>query len=256
VAEPIGDLRRAVARVDAGDLDVSVQVYDGSEIGRLQVGFNEMVDGLRERATLRDLFGRQVGADVAEQALRQGVSLGGERREVGVLFVDVIGSTGFAVSHEPEDVVRRLNDFFAVVIATVDAYGGTVNKFAGDGALCLFGAPTDLADPATSALAAARDLAARLVESIDLRAAVGVSYGSVVAGNVGSESRYEYTVIGDAANEAARLSDLAKETDGLLFAAGAALEAASTDERSRWRQTGERVVRGRDTPTRLHVPAS
>ena len=119
VARPVRDLRRAIDAVSRGELDVSVPVDDGSEVGRLQAGFNGMVAGLREREQLRDLFGRQVGADVAREALERGIALGGETREVSALFVDVVGSTELAHRESPERVVALLNEFFQVVVAEV-----------------------------------------------------------------------------------------------------------------------------------------
>ena len=149
VADPLRLMREAIRSMEAGDYDVSVPVYDASEIGFLQAGINRMADGLREREFLRDVFGRHVGTDVARRALAQGeVSLGGEEREVGVLFVDVIGSTAFTVEHDPETVVESLNAFFGTVVEVVDAHGGLVNKFEGDAALCVWGAPLAHDDPA------------------------------------------------------------------------------------------------------------
>ncbi len=148
VARPVRQLRRAIDGVSQGDLDVSVPVDDGSEIGRLQAGFNGMVAGLREREQLRDLYGRQVGIDVAREALERGIALGGETREVSALFVDVVGSTQLARAHSPERVVALLNAFFQVVVAEVHECGGMVNKFEGDAALCVFGAPVPQDDHA------------------------------------------------------------------------------------------------------------
>ena len=148
VARPVRQLRRAIDGVSQGDLDVSVPVDDGSEIGRLQAGFNGMVAGLREREQLRDLYGRQVGIDVAREALERGIELGGETREVSALFVDVVGSTQLAHRESPERVVALLNAFFQVVVAEVHECGGMVNKFEGDAALCVFGAPVPQDDHA------------------------------------------------------------------------------------------------------------
>src|SRR5581483_9899916 len=158
VADPLRELRQAVGRVRQGDLDVEVAVDDGAEVGLLQAGFNKMVADLRERRQLQDLFGRYVGEDVARQALETGVSLGGERREVSALFVDLIGSTTLAQTRSPDDVVELLNRFFDIVVRTVAAEGGWVNKFEGDGALCVFGAPMAQDDHATRALRAARTI--------------------------------------------------------------------------------------------------
>jgi adenylate cyclase len=254
VADPVVSVRQALRRVEEGDLDVEVPVYDGSEVGQLQAGFNRMVDGLRERERIRDLFGRQVGKDVARAALAEDVELGGELREVATLFADVVRSTELAARRPPSEVVEVLNSFFALAVEVVDEHGGWVNKFEGDAVLAVFGAPARLDDAATKALAAARELADRLPAEVPgLQVAIGVSAGEVVAGNVGEERRYEYTVIGDPVNEAARLTELAKEQGGVL-ASAAALERASPEEVARWRLDGTVRLRGRDEETRLAVP--
>jgi adenylate cyclase len=156
VASPVRQLRRAVDAVTHGDLDVSVRVDDGSEVGRLQAGFNGMVAGLREREQLRDLYGRQVGANVAREALERGTALGGATCEVSALFVDVVGSTRLGHRESPERVVAMLNEFFAAVVQSVHEHGGLVNKFEGDAALCVFGAPVPQPDHAARARVRAR----------------------------------------------------------------------------------------------------
>jgi adenylate cyclase len=252
VSDPVRSVASALREVGEGDLDVAVPVYDASEVGRLQSGFNAMVGGLRERERLRDLFGRQVGDDVARLALEHGAELGGEIRDVAVLFVDIVGSTELAVSVDPQEVVRRLNAFFGVVIDVVQEHGGWVNKFEGDAALCIFGAPVELPDAGTGALAAARSLACRL-EGLDVDAAIGVCAGPVVAGHVGAESRFEYTVIGDPVNAAARLTELAKGSDRRVLADAAVLTEGS-EEAEHWKVGEAVVLRGRTTPTTLARP--
>ena len=255
LALSLRSMRDAVARVERGDLGADVKIYDGSELGVLQAGFNRMVAGLREREQLRDLFGRHVGEHVARDALERGAELGGQQRHAAVLFVDVIGSTSLAVERDPDEVLRLLNRFFGLVVEVVGGHGGWVNKFEGDGALCVFGAPDDLDDASGCALAAARDLDARLrAELPDLRAAMGVSAGMVVAGNVGAAERFEYTVIGDPVNEAARLTQLAKKMPERILASDATLAGAPAPERRRWRPDGEAMLRGRRQPTQLVVP--
>ena len=256
LGESLSGMRSALARVEEGDYEVQVPVDDSSEIGLVQVGLNRMAAGLAERERLQDLFGRHVGRDVARAALDGGVKLGGEEREVGVLMIDLVGSTGMATRLPPEKVVTLLNRFFTIVVETVESYGGMVNKFEGDGALCVFGAPVRRDDPAGAALCAARELRARLVDELpELDVGIGVSAGEAVAGNVGAVERFEYTVIGDPVNEAARLSELAKRRPGRVVVSGAAVERARDDERSRWELGEEEVLRGRDVPTRLGFPA-
>jgi adenylate cyclase len=254
IADPIVSVRHALQRVEEGDLDVEVPVYDGSEVGQLQAGFNRMVEGLRERERIQDLFGRHVGEDVARAALEQEVELGGETREVAVLFVDIVGSTDLASKRPATEVVDVLNRFFGTVVEVVREHGGWVNKFEGDAALAVFGAPVPLDDHATQALAAARELHDRLRDVQEVQAGIGVSAGEVVAGNIGEEQRFEYTVIGDPVNEAARLTELAKERGGVL-ASAAALEQADSEEAEQWRMDGAVELRGRGSETSLAVPA-
>ncbi|MHB8464986.1 MAG: adenylate/guanylate cyclase domain-containing protein [Acidimicrobiales bacterium] len=253
VTDPLDDVRDALARVQEGDLDVTLVVDNGGEVGRLQAGFNHMVAGLRERQELADLFGRHVGTEVAHQALERGDRLGGEQREVSVLFVDLLGSTALAARRPATEVVAVLNAMFDTVVATVTAEGGWVNKFEGDGALCVFGAPVSQADHAASALRSAIALHDCLVAT-HVDAAIAVSTGMAVAGNVGSVERFEYTVIGDPVNEASRLSEVAKLSDGRVLASGTTI-AAADGKGGRWAFDGRLELRGRDRPTEAYRPA-
>ena len=254
LAEPLDHLRAAVRDVTAGDLDARVTVDDATELGYLQAGFNEMTEGLRERKRIEDLFGRHVGTEVARVAMARGAALGGEHRSLSALFVDLEGSTELASTSDPAEVVAVLNDFFGHVIAVVTEEGGWVNKFHGDGALCIFGAPDDQPDHAARAVRAARRLQERL-HRLPLGFGIGVSSGTAVAGNVGAEARFEYTVIGDAVNEAARLSALAKTLPGSTAASGVAVDAAGEEARH-WASSGATTLRGRDAPTVLWVLAA
>lgn len=256
IADPIKSVRTGMARVERGDLQAVVPVYDASEVGQLQAGFNHMVAGLREHERLRDLFGRHVGEEVADLALERGdITLGGEVRDVAVLFVDLAGSTRLAETRGPDEVVGLLNRFFGAVVSVVAGHGGWINKFEGDAALAIFGAPSELEDAAGGALGAARELAVRLRADVpELDAGIGVSAGQVVAGYIGAEQRFEYTVIGDPVNEAARLSDLAKVSPRRVLASGTVLGLAHLAEAGQWDLGKPVTLRGRTRPTRLAVP--
>ena len=252
---PIESVRAGMQRIASGHFDTAVVVYDGTELGQLQTGFNRMAEGLLEREKLRDVFGRHVGRDVAAAALTNPGVLGGEERDVAVLFVDIVGSTALAATHPPTEVVALLNRFFAVVVEEVHAAEGFVNKFEGDAALAIFGAPVALDNAAGCALGAARRMAQRLAAEVpECRAGIGVTAGRAVAGNIGAQERFEYTVIGDPVNEAARLSDLAKTVPGYVAASARTVQLAPDDERSRWEPGEEITLRGRTEPTRLAVP--
>jgi adenylate cyclase len=257
LADPLTGLRRGLGRVRDGDLDVGLVVDDGGEVGEVQAGFNRMVDGLRERRQIADLFGRHVGQAVATQALERGTGLRGEDADASAVFVDIVGSTAMAELLPPDEVVGTLNDFFDAVVRAVDAEGGWVNKFEGDGALCVFGVPGTQPDHAARALRAARllDLAlAGMGEAHPgLEAGIGVSSGRVVAGNVGTEARYEYTVIGPAVNEASRLTEVAKGRRVKVLASAETVRRAG-DESDRWRDVGTVALRGRTAPTAIYEP--
>ncbi|KRB78450.1 hypothetical protein ASE01_04065 [Nocardioides sp. Root190] len=261
VVAPLLSVRDAMRAVESGHLEADIVVYDGTELGQLQSGFNDMVTGLQERELIRDLFGRHVGQEVAAAAAALGageIELGGEARECSVLFVDLVGSTTYATEHGPTEVVAVLNRFFGVVVDEVDRHRGLVNKFMGDAVLAIFGAPVEHPDHAAAALAAARAMADRLaVEVPEVGAGIGIATGQVVAGNVGHEQRFEYTVIGDAVNSASRLTDLAKDVPGCVLASWLSVEAAratASPEAEHWVRHGETMLRGRSTPTPLAVP--
>jgi class 3 adenylate cyclase len=252
---PVRVVRSALKRVEEGDFDCNVVVFDGTELGELQRGFNSMVSGLRERERVRDLFGRHVGREVAALAEQQRPQLGGEERHAAVIFVDIIGSTQLVTSRPAVEIVELLNRFFAVIVDEVDRYHGLVNKFEGDAVLAVFGAPVSLDDPEAEALAAARAIRQRLCDEVpECEAGIGVAAGQVVAGNVGAKERFEYTVIGEPVNEAARLCELSKTVPGHLVASSATVQRAGETERARWRLGETVTLRGHDEPTTLATP--
>jgi adenylate cyclase len=252
IGAPLRGMVDALHRVGQGDLDVAVQVEDAGEIGLLQSGFNEMVAGLRERERIQDLFGRHVGPAVAAEAISGGVTLMGEQRDVVALFVDITGSTKLTRERDPVEFVNMLNRFFGVVVEEVESNGGLLNKFEGDAALCVFGAPVELDEPATAALRAARAIRDRVAEMGELEIGIGVAAGPVIAGQIGAASRLEYTVIGDAVNEAARLTELAKRVEGNILASEATVESAGEEERQHWIPGRVMRLRGREAPTHTY----
>ena len=246
VSRPLNRVRDALRRIEHGDLDVHVPVDDLGELGRLAEGVNDLVAGIREREALRDLFDRQVGqADLAEMAMgRDEPTAAGERREVTVLFVDLRDYTRFSERHPPEDVVAMLNRFFTIVVGVVADEGGWVNKFEGDAAMCLFGAPQDQPDHAGRALAAAAAIPRELQQAEgSLRARIGVATGEVIAGFIGTPERFEYTVIGDVVNLASRLCDMAKDQPSEVLASRVTFDAAGGPPP--WHPAGRLTVRGR-----------
>ena len=172
-----------------------------------------------------------------------------------MIFVDIIGSTQLVTGRPAAEVVKLLNRFFAVIVDEVDRNHGLLNKFEGDACLAVFGAPNRLDCAEDAALATARAISARLDDEIpECKAGIGVAAGQVVAGNVGAHERFEYTVIGEPVNEAARLCELAKSVPGLLLASSATVEGATETESSQWTFGDTVTLRGHDEPTRLALP--
>jgi class 3 adenylate cyclase len=253
ISDPIHDVVDAMAEVERGRLDEAIEVYERSELGQLQSGFNRMVAGLQERDRLRELFGRHVGEEVVRRAIEEHESVEGDEREAAILFIDLVGSTQLAATHEPHQVAAVLNDFFRIVVAEVDKRDGLINKFQGDAALAVFGAPLRIDDPATAALATARALGDDL-RQLHVDFGIGVSAGPVFAGNIGAENRYEYTVVGDAVNEAARLADRAKDFDNRVLCSNSAIDRADEAERRCWSAQGSEMLRGRSRLTQISAP--
>jgi class 3 adenylate cyclase len=234
LAQPVLAIAAAARRVAGGDFDARVDVDRRDEVGELSGSFNRMAtdladyrDRLVDETRIRTNLSRYLSPDVVETivAQRTDLALGGTRREVTVLFADVVAFTPLAERVEPERVVAILNELFTFLTEIVFRHGGTVDKFVGDCVMAVFGAPYGAADDPVRAVRAADEMMrwldvgnARWSKEIgcDLQLAIGMNTGTAVAGNIGSTRRMEYTVIGDAVNLAARLESLARPGQVLM----------------------------------------
>ena len=185
---PLRDLAAGTERVAAGDYSQRLPVVQDDDLGALAASFNRMQAGLAERQRLQAAFGTYVDPALAARLLEQGDDVfTGERREVTVMFVDIRDFTPFAEANTAEDTVARLNALFEIVVPAVVDAGGHVNKFLGDGALAVFGAPNDLADHADAAVSAAVLIHRLVAERFGgaLRIGIGINTGVVIAGTIG-----------------------------------------------------------------------
>ena len=252
ITRPVADLSEGVRRIAEGRYDEPVRVRSRDELGRLAEAFNDMSRGLKERDLVRDLLGRNVSPEIASELMRRPASLGGEEREVTVLFTDIRGFTSLSESSTPTAILEFLNSYFAEVTHVIEAHSGIVDKYIGDAVMAVFGAPVASARHAAQAVECAfalrRALAVfneKLVESgrKPVGTGMGIATGLVVAGVMGSESRHNYTFLGDTVNLAARLQDETKKFGVDAVVAGSTVEASGLGDF--FEPLGSLTVRGK-----------
>lgn len=219
VTRPVTALAQGARRIAAGDYAQRVTLTQQDEVGQLATAFNDMAQGLEEKERVRNLLGKVVSPQIANELLSRELELGGEEREVSVLFADLRGFTTLCEGRSPHAILDLLNEYFSAVTAVIEAEGGVVDKYIGDAVMALFGAPLTQPDAPARAVRAAlgmqhavaalnRDFAARGIGALDI--GVGIHSDRVVVGNMGSRSRLNYTAIGDGVNLASRLEGLTK----------------------------------------------
>jgi adenylate cyclase len=229
IAQPLTDLSAKMGRLREGDFDVRASSipHGNDEVGDLAHAFDQMALGLKERERLKGTLDRYVSGDVAERILEEkdDLLLRGEVRRVTVLFLDVRGFTTISERLSPTEVVALLNEYFDVVVDRVTHHGGTLNKFIGDAAMCIWGAPKEALNAERDAVLCALEIQEAVATLSAERArngattvaiGIGINAGEAVAGNLGAARRLEYTVIGDAVNLAQRLESQAKAGEVLI----------------------------------------
>jgi adenylate cyclase len=260
LSRPLRALAEHTEVIARGDYGNRLQVDRVDEIGQLAAAFNRMSDGLAERDKVRDLLEKNVSPEVAAQLMRDGSALGGEEREITVLFVDLRRFTAMSESLTPREVLALLNRYFDRMSGIVETHHGIVDKYMGDEIMALFGAPVPLADHADNAILAAIEMKsalARLNAELEteglsrLEFGIGINTSGVIAGNIGSSRRLNYSVIGDGVNVAARLQNLTRMSQyrADILVTAATLSAAKG--RYRTRPLGAVPVRGRDMPVEI-----
>lgn len=253
VVRPIRELQASMSKVEEGDLDVQAAVRSTDELGRLAASFNRMIEGLKRAAYIRDLFGQYVTPELASVAIEQQGKLDGQLVTSTIIFADIRDFTGVSEALPASHLIEMLNRYFGRMSNVVVEQGGLVNKFGGDSLLAVFGTPLNPGDDhAVRAVRAAlamsealdtfnREQAASYLPEVMI--GIGIATGDVVAGNIGSSKKLEYTVVGDAVNVASRLQTMTKEVGhGILANAETARDASQV---ATFEELGEVKVRGR-----------
>jgi class 3 adenylate cyclase len=227
----ISSLLKIFSSVENGNLNVKAPVISNDEIGELTYRFNSMIDGLRDRDKIRKMFGHYVSGEIADFALKNSEALKGEERIATVLFTDIYDYTTIAESLTPPQTVEMLNEYYNLLVEIVQKHNGVVNKFIGDAVMVLFNIPIEDPRHASNAIVCAQKIVEKseahtFTNGIKLKTRAGINTGAVVAGNLGSTERYEYTVIGDSVNIAQRLENLNKNYGTSILFSESTLKAA------------------------------
>jgi len=236
LSRPIHNLLDASKAIDSGDYSYRIQEHRNDEIGSLIDGFNNMANGLLEKSQVENAFSRFVSNNVAKQIMDNldGIELGGQHVRATALFADIVGFTSMSEKLPPREVAALLNDYFTYISMACELYKGTIDKYMGDCAMVVFGVPNADPEHQFNAISCAL-LIQRLIEQLNtirsqqgkqiVHFRIGVNSGEMLAGNMGSSDRMQYTVVGEAVNLAARLhtaagqgeiiitDDLVKSTD-------------------------------------------
>jgi len=249
ISQPLTRLAAVVRRIEEGDYAKRAEVTSGDELGDLAESVNNMASGLAEKEKVRDLLGKVVSQQIAEELLNNPVELGGEERVVTILFSDIRGFTSYCEGLPPGEVLTALNEVLSTVSNIIESHNGVVDKFQGDAVMALFGAPVTGERDAQNAMAAALEIVQTL-EGMDSRlsACVGINTGLVVAGNLGSDNRLNYSVIGDTVNLASRLESLTR-----LYGTASIVSAASAEAAPgfAYRELDEVIVAGKQKPVKI-----
>ena len=230
ISVPVKNLAEAATKIGNGEFEVQLERKRKDELKILTESFVQMGHGLAERERLKDAFGRFTNKEIAEKAMRNELSLGGENKNVTVFFSDIRSFTAMSEKLRPEEVVEFLNEYMTRMVKCVDATDGVVDKFIGDAIMAVWGAPVSAGSPEKDALngiKAALLMRKELYELNKIRRekgllpvyiGCGLNSGEVIAGQIGSQRRMEYTVIGDTVNTASRTEALNKpfHTDILI----------------------------------------
>ena len=264
ISRPVQQLAAHTELIAAGDYSRRIDLKRADELGQLAESFNHMTTGLAERDRVRDLLGKVVSPEIAAQLLSSDLRLGGEEREVTILFSDIRNFTTLSEKMTPTEILALLNRYLDQMSSVVEQHGGVIDKYIGDAIMALFGAPVVAPDAAGRAMAAAlamsaaldklnRQLATEGVPALDI--GIGINTARVVAGNMGSKTRLNYTVIGDGVNLASRLETLCKDSDyqARIIVSEATVLAAKNPPPVR--PLGEVKVKGKQTAVKIFALA-
>ena len=259
IRKPLYELREFARTIGSGDLTVHTAITGKDVAGSLAKTLNDMVDGLRERDRVKEVFGRYIATQVSEKILNGQINLGGEAKVVTILFSDIRNFTGISENMTPQQVVGFLNSYFSEMVEAVFEQGGVLDKFIGDGLMAVFGSFGDQPDHPRRAVLAGLRMKALLGKINGERGSagqppfgigIGIHTAEVIVGNIGSTKRLEYTVVGDGVNSASRVQTLNKEFGTTILITETTYEAIKNEFECR--VMPEHELRGKQRPLRTY----
>jgi len=254
-------LGQGMKKVENGDFSVTLKVDNKDEIGNVNSGFNKMVVGLKEREKIKDVFGKYVSSNVRDKILNDELVLGGEKTEASILFSDIRNFTSFSEKFSANDVINFLNTYFNEMIKPIFDNNGILDKFIGDAIMAVFGTPVKTENHAEDAIETALTMKANLFHFNELRKnfnkeqiqiGVGINSGEIIAGNIGSHERMEYTVIGDSVNIASRIEGLSKVYGVDIVVTEDTIDMLPDKNRYLFRDLDLVKVKGREEPILIY----
>ena len=260
VTRPVALLVEGARRIARGEYDSQVNVQQQDEIGRLADSFNDMAKGLKERDQVRNLLGKVVSPQIAEELMSKDIELGGEEVEASILFSDIRSFTSISEAMTPQQVIEMLNHYLTEMNDIIEQHSGVVDKYIGDAVMAIYGAPLAHPDSAQNAVNSALKMQ-RAMAQINLRfqdwgipplaIGIGINTGTVVAGNMGSMTRLNYTVLGDAVNLASRVEGLCKNYGSPVIITDSTRQACGD---LRCLELDRVTVKGKSEPVTLFRP--
>jgi len=233
----------------------------GLVANQIKRGINKSVQETEKRHRVEGLFGQQISIEVAEKILENNGQIESKRMKVAIMFIDIRNFTNFAAARNPEEIVQYQNSFFTLVSNAIAKHCGIVNQFLGDGCMATFGAPVALENPAMNAVAAAIEINQRLKDEVnagnmmDTRTGIGIHAGDAVTGNIGTDSRQQYSVTGSCVIIAARVEQLNKEFNSQILITDEVYHRAHPHLSLVTEDLGAISLKGFDEPFTIHKVA-
>lgn len=262
-SKPLLILKDCAKKIANGEYNIKTGITTGDELGVLSDTFNDMAVSLKEKEIMYDTFGKIVTPEIRNWLLQGNTNLGGETVCATILFCDIRGFTSISEQIKPEQVVTLLNKYFSAMEQCIVKHKGIINKYIGDAIMAIFGVPVPNENQALDAYKCSIDMKKRLIELNKeleeenlppIKFGIGLHTGNVLAGNIGSTRRMEYTVIGDAVNVASRIESLCKENNCDLLISETTIEKInnSNEPINDFISIGETEIRGRKTKINIY----